>query len=40
MSKQKEGIKKMNKIIEELCEVKKILVRQKSELYLRTLLKF
>lgn len=39
MKKQKKCIEKLNKIVEEFWEVKHYMVREKSELYLRTMLK-
>jgi hypothetical protein len=39
MNKQKKNIDKLNKIIEEFREVKNFIVCEKSELYLRTMLK-
>ena len=40
MKKQKECIEKINKIIEEVREAKRFLKHEKSDLYLRTRLKF
>lgn len=39
MNKQYKIIEKIVKIINELCEAKDLLTREKSELYLRTKLK-
>lgn len=39
MNKQKKCIEKINSIVEELGEAKRFLLRKKSELYLRTMLK-
>jgi len=39
MNKQRKCIEKINRIVEELRGAKGFLVREKSELYLRTMLK-
>ena len=39
MNKQNRCIEKMNKVVKELCVAKQFLIREKPELYLRTMLK-